>query len=87
MQHYGPWLASSSVHGILQAGILSGLPCPPPGDIPDPVMDATTLMSPALASGFFITSSPLGSPLKFTSRSLISGPQNVTVFADGSLWK
>ena len=25
----------SSVHGILQARILGGLPCPPPGDLPD----------------------------------------------------
>ena len=28
-------LQSSSVHGILQARILSGLPCPPPGDLPE----------------------------------------------------
>ena len=26
----------STVHGILQAGILEWLPCPPPGDLPDP---------------------------------------------------
>ena len=26
----------SSVHGILQARILEWLPCPPPGDLPDP---------------------------------------------------
>ena len=26
----------SSVHGILQARIRGGLPCPPPGDLPDP---------------------------------------------------
>ena len=30
----GLW--GSSLHGILQARILSGLPCPPPGDLPDP---------------------------------------------------
>ena len=29
----------------------SGLPCPPPGDLPDPGMEPT---SPALASRFFI---------------------------------
>ena len=29
-------LPSSSVHGILQARILSGLPFPSPGDFPDP---------------------------------------------------
>ena len=34
----------------------SGLPCPPPGDLPDPGIEPVSLMSPALASGFFITS-------------------------------
>ena len=46
----------SSVHGILQARILSGLPCPPPGDFPDPGIEPTSLMSPALAGRFFTTS-------------------------------
>ena len=44
-----------SVHGILQARILSGLPCPPSGDLPDPGIEPTSLMSPALASRFFTT--------------------------------
>ena len=35
---------------------LSGLPCSPPGDLPNPGTEATTLMSPALACGFFTTS-------------------------------
>ena len=30
----------------------SGLPCPPPGDLPDPGIEPTSLMSPALAGGF-----------------------------------
>ena len=34
----------------------SGLPCPPPGDLPNPEIKPTTLMSPALAGGFFTTS-------------------------------
>ena len=34
----------------------SGLPCPPSGDLPDPGIKATLLMSPALAGGFFTTS-------------------------------
>ena len=33
----------SSVHGILQARILDGLPCPPPGDLPDPEMEPGSL--------------------------------------------
>ena len=35
---------------------LSGVPFPPPGDLPDPGIKPTSLMSPALAGGFFITS-------------------------------
>ena len=34
----------------------SGLPSPPPGHLPDPGIEAKSLMSPALADGFFITS-------------------------------
>ena len=34
----------------------SGLPCPPPGDLPHPGIKTTSLMSPALAGGFFSTS-------------------------------
>ena len=34
----------------------SGLPCPPPGDLPDPGNEPVSLRSPALAGGFFTTS-------------------------------
>ena len=34
----------------------SGLPCPHPGDPPDPGIEPTSLMSPALAGGFFTSS-------------------------------
>ena len=34
----------------------SGLPCPPPGDLPEPGIKPTSLMSPALASRLFTTS-------------------------------
>ena len=33
----------------------SGLPCPSPGDLPDPGTEPTSLMCAALADGFFIT--------------------------------
>ena len=33
-----------------------GLPCPPPGDLPNPGIKPASLMSPALASRFFTTS-------------------------------
>ena len=34
----------------------SGLPCPPPGDLPNPGVKPASLTSPALAGGFFTTS-------------------------------
>ena len=34
----------------------SRLPCPPPGDFPDPGIQPTSLVSPALAGVFFTTS-------------------------------
>ena len=34
----------------------SGLPCPPPGDLPNPGIEPSSLMSPALAGRFFTTS-------------------------------
>ena len=33
-----------------------GLPCSPPGDLTYPGIEPTSLMSPALAGGFFTTS-------------------------------
>ena len=33
----------------------SGLPCPPPGDLPDPAVKATCPEAPPLAGGFFTT--------------------------------
>ena len=38
----------SSVHDILQARILEWLPCPLPGDLPDPGMEPRSFMSPTL---------------------------------------
>ena len=34
----------------------SGLPCPPPGDLPDPGIEPSSPSSPALARGFFAAS-------------------------------
>ena len=54
-----PWTvatqASLSV-GFSRQEYCSGLPCPPPGDLPDPGIKPKSLMSPALAGGFFSTS-------------------------------
>ena len=40
----------------------SGLPCPTPGDLPDPGIKPMSLASPALVGGFFTTALP-GKPL------------------------
>ena len=39
----------------------SGLPFPPPGDLPDEGIELTSLVSPALAGRFF-TTAPHGKP-------------------------
>ena len=53
-----PWTVA---HQALSMGFprqeyWSGLPCPSPGDFSDPRIKPTSLMSPALAGGFFTTS-------------------------------
>ena len=42
--------------GFSRQDYWSGLPCPLPGDLPNPGIEPESLMSPALASGFFTTS-------------------------------
>ena len=37
----------------------SGLPCPPPGDLPNPGIEPVSLTSPALAGGLFTTSAKI----------------------------
>ena len=41
--------------GFSRKEYLSGLLCPPPGDLPDPDIKLTSLKSPALAGGLFTT--------------------------------
>ena len=40
----------------------SGFPFPPPGDLPDPGIKPRSLMSPAVAGGFFSTSATWEAP-------------------------
>ena len=42
--------------GFSRQAYWSGLPCPPPGDLPDPGIGPASLTSPALAGMFFTTS-------------------------------
>ena len=58
----------------------SGLPCPPPGNLPDPGMEPESLMSPALAGGFFTTAPP-GKPRRFVIGNIKCSK------ADASCWK
>ena len=56
----------SSVHGIFQARVWSGLPFPSPGDLPDPRIEPTCLTSPALAGRFLTTSTTWGAKFEQT---------------------
>ena len=56
---------SARPHGLRQAPLSvgfsrqeywSGLPCPPPGNLPDPGIEPRSLTTPALAGEFFTTS-------------------------------
>ena len=59
-------LPGSSVQGILQAKYWSGLPCPPPGDLPDSGIESTSPVSPAL-QGNSLPTEPPGKPGKLDS--------------------
>ena len=54
-------LQASLSMGFSKQEYWSGLPCPPPEDLPDPGIEPMSLMSPALAGGFF-TLVPPGKP-------------------------
>ena len=49
----------------------SGLPFPSPGDLPDPGMEPTSLMSPALAGGFFTTTAPWKTSFPLVPKSIL----------------
>ena len=60
-----PWTVARQVPlsmGFSRQEYWSRLPFPSPGDIPDPWIEPTSLMSPALP-GRFITTEPPGKPL------------------------
>ena len=44
--------------GLSQQEYWSGLPFPPPGDLPHPRIEPESPASPSLADGFFITEPP-----------------------------
>ena len=57
-----PWavalLQASLSTGFFRQEYSSGLPFPPPVNLPNPGIELTSLASPALAGGFFSTEQP-----------------------------
>ena len=51
-----PWMVARQDPLWDSPGKNTGLPLSPPGDLPDPGTEPSSLMSPALASGFFTIS-------------------------------
>ena len=78
--------------GFSRQGYWSGLPCPPPGDLPDPGMEAVAVVSLALAGGFFTTSvawdAPNTNPKTVDDVSLRQGYENSwgKDYSSSSLW-
>ena len=55
------WATTRQAHlsmGFSRKEYWSVLPCPPPGDLPDPGIEPMPLKSSALVGGFFTTSIP-----------------------------
>ena len=60
-----PWTVAHQAPpsmGLSRQEQWGGLPCPPPGDLPDPGTDPVSLTRPALADGFFTTSATWEAP-------------------------
>ena len=56
-----PWtvaLQAPLSMGVSRQEYWSGLPCPPPGDLPDAGIEPASATSPALARGLFTTEPP-----------------------------
>ena len=56
-----PWTVACQAPlsmGLSRQEYWSGLPCPSPGDLPNPGIEPTSFVSPALAGGFFTTEPP-----------------------------
>ena len=60
-----PWTVARQAPlsmGLYRLEYWSGLPFPPPGDLPNPGIEPGSLMSPALAGKFFTTSTTQMAP-------------------------
>ena len=65
--------------GLSRQEYYSELPCPPPGDLPNPGIKSTSFMSPALAGKFFTTST--------TWEALYNGGESNSQVPLGRAWK
>ena len=68
-----PWTVARQASlsmGFSRQECWSRLPCPPPEDLPDPDVEPRSLMSPALAGGFFTTSATWEEGCAITNPSL-----------------
>ena len=57
----------------------SGLPCPSPGDLPDPGIEPMSLISPALASRFFTISATWKAPTSSQWASKHRNPEQILI--------
>ena len=67
-------LPGSSVHGISQAKLLEWVAVFSLGDLPNPGIKPASLVSPALAGGFFTTAPPVKPEFQALSELNIIGP-------------
>ena len=82
-----PWTVACQAPlsmGFSRQEYWSGLPCPPPGDLPKPGFKVESLISPALAGGFFTTSTTWEAHLLVLSE-LLPLPPGVWIFR-GQPW-
>ena len=71
-----PWTVACQAPlsmGFSKQEYWNGLSCPPPGDLPNPGTEPESLMSPALAGGFFTTNATWEAP-----NMLYFGPQKIS---------
>ena len=75
-----PWTVACQTPlsiGLSRQKYWSGLLRPPPGDLPHPGIKPTSLMPPALAGGFFTTSSTWEAPTLTFGRTVSAYSENV----------
>ena len=73
--------------GLSRQEHCSGLPCPSPGGLSDPGIELVSLMSPALAGGFFTSVPPGKLSSKDTKDSLLVIQNMCTKFASHHIKK